>query len=98
LTILKHIAQSQHQLFFQINPGRSDSLELVITDPIGRIISRQNFHLMKGDNQINTKKLVQGIYQVYGTNAEGKSQRLRFTSNKILQKMYHIHLNLSMEI
>lgn len=64
----------------QIKSGRSDNLELVITDPIGRIISRQNFHLMQGDNKviINTKRFVPGIYQVYATNGEVKSQTLRF--------------------
>ena len=64
----------------QINSGRSDNMQLVISDPIGRIISRQNFHLVQGDNRIiiDTKKLLPGIYQVYGTNQEGKSQTARF--------------------
>ncbi len=64
----------------QINSGRSDNLELVIADPIGRVISRQHLNLMQGDNKVilDTKKFAPGIYQVYGTNAEGKSETLRF--------------------
>ncbi len=64
----------------QINSGKSDNLELIIADPIGRVISRQHVNILQGDNKVvlNTKKFAPGIYQVYGTNAEGKSETLRF--------------------
>ncbi|MEP6582868.1 MAG: T9SS type A sorting domain-containing protein [Ginsengibacter sp.] len=64
----------------QINSGRSDNLQLVITDAIGRIISRQNFQLTQGNNQvtINTKKLVPGIYHINGSNIEGRLETIKF--------------------
>jgi hypothetical protein len=68
------------QLKFNVSAAKAGTMDMVITDMQGRLISRSIISLAAGFNTIlvDASKLASGTYYIYGATGDGKSKPVRF--------------------
>lgn len=68
------------QLKFNVSAAKAGTMDMVITDMQGRLISRSMVSLAAGFNAIpvDASKLASGTYYIYGATEDGKSKPVRF--------------------
>jgi hypothetical protein len=69
-----------HSATLTISSSKKQKLDLVITDMYGRIIQKQNYSIVEGNTniQISTASLAAGMYQVFGTSTQGRTNMIKF--------------------
>ncbi len=69
--------------YLSILSSDDQKIDVIITDMQGRVASRQNYHLIAGNSniEISTGRLSAGIYQVVAIGANGRTNATRFIKN-----------------